>query len=297
MVLDLYRKLPKESFELLFRNITVRDYLREIWSSYEQFGSIREEYFDRIFNEIFRFFFRPFEIVLLNEKAIKSLIPLNEMLSGKEVFNVYTEFMNSLFSHGLLTFKLLSEPLQEKNVLDSFIEEWRDFLKNFDSGFDINLPEYPFVLPEDAKNYFLDCLSHWNSFLGTYEKYRRLLKKAYTNAVNSLMQFAMENKFKDFDDLRLSFQQALAEEFDRLLKSEEYLELQGSLFSSLFDHIYCLRRFLELIIENNPACPFATVNQMDEAYKRILDLKRKVSELEKRIEKLEVEICSKRSER
>jgi hypothetical protein len=67
--------------------------------------------------------------------------------------------------------------------------------------------------------------------------------------------------------------------------------------NTLFDHIYCLRRFLELFIENNPASPFATVSQIDEAYKRILDLKRKVSELENRIEKLEVEICSRKSEK
>lgn len=50
------------------------------------------------------------------------------------------------------------------------------------------------------------------------------------------------------------------------------------------------------MIENNPANPFATVSQIDEAYKRILDLRRKVSELERRIEKLEGEKCSKSSE-
>lgn len=297
MVIDLYRKLPKESFELLFRNLAVRDHLKEIWRVYEQFGSISEEDFDKIFNEVFRFFLRPFEIVLLNEKAIRSMIPLDEMLSGKGVFNAYAEFMNSLFSHGFLTLKLLSEPLQQKTVLDSFIEEWREFLRNFDSGFEINLSEYPFLLPGTAKNYFLDCLSHWSTFLENYEKYRGLLKEAYVSAVKTFIEVAEKNKFKDFDKFRLSFQEALAREFDCLIKSEEYLELQGILLSSLFDHIYCLRRFLEIIIENNPASPFATVSQIDEAYKRILDLKRKVSELEKRIEKLEGEICSKKSEK
>ncbi len=296
-MLDLYRMLPKESFELLFRNLSVRDYLKEIWSRYEQFGAIKEDYFEEIFNELFRFFLRPFELVLLNERAIRSMIPLNEMLEGRGVLNAYSELMNSLASHSLLTFKLLSDPFQQKTMLDDFIEEWRKIFRNFESKFEITLPDYPFLLPEGAKNYFLDCFLHWKGFVESYERYRRLLNETYLRAVKALIDFAERKGFKDFSEFRSFFQEVLSKEFDSLLKSEEYLELQGSLFSSLFDHIYCFRRFLELLMENNPASPFATVSQIDEAYKRILDLKRKVSELEKRIEMLEVELCSRKSEK
>jgi hypothetical protein len=299
VIIDLYKKLPKESFELLIHNLSVREYLKDIWRYYELTGNL--EYlkeFDGIFEELFRFFFRPFEIVMFNERVIRSIIPIQEILFGREIVDAYTNFLESLISHMRLTFQLFSEPISSPKLpVDKFLDDWRDLLKKFEIGGGILLRDYPFALPENAKSYLLDCFSYWKDFVESYESYKKLIRNTYNRAVEKLLELSRSPGFGSFEKFMESFQDALSGEFDSLLRSEEYLELQGKLMNTLFDHIYCLRRFLELLIENNPASPFATVSQIDEAYKRILDLKRKVSELENRIEKLEVEICSRKSEK
>ncbi|MCS7144260.1 MAG: hypothetical protein NZ879_04495 [Archaeoglobaceae archaeon] len=299
VIIDLYKKLPKESFELFIRNLSVRDYLRDIWKQYEIRGSLGYlKEFDGIFEELFRFFFRPFEIVIFNEKVIRNIIPIQELFTGRDVVTAYTDFLESVISHMKLTFQLFSEPIViQKLPVEKFLEDWRDFLRKFEAGGEVLMQDYPFALPENAKNYLLDCFTHWKDFAKDYEIYKKLIKNTYCRAVEKIIELANSNGIKNFDSFKDHFQENLAKEFDSLLRSEEYLEIQGRLMNTLFDHIYCLRRFLELMIENNPASPFATVSQIDEAYKRILDLKRKVSELEKRIERLEGDICSKKSEK
>ncbi len=293
-MIELYKKLPKESFELILRNIAVRDHLREIWHQYASYGRLEARNFDKIFEELFRFFFRPFELILFNERIVKSIIPIQDIFSSRELASAYSEFMESLFSHMRLTFQLFSEPLVERTLPEKFIEEWREYLRRFEAMREIPY-DIPFALPENAKNYLIDCLSHWNDFLAYYGNYRDMMKSSFTKAVERICEFLEKAEVKSFEEFKNAFQDFLTKEFDNLLRSKEYLELQEKLFSVLFDHIYCLRRFLELLIENNPASPFATVSQIDEAYKRILDLRRKISELEKRIELLEVEICSRSS--
>ncbi|MFN3383757.1 MAG: hypothetical protein ACK401_02535 [Archaeoglobaceae archaeon] len=293
-MMEAYKKLPKESFELILRNIAVRDHFKDLWRQYVSYGRLEAQNFDRVFEELFRFFFRPFELILFNEKIIKSIIPIQDIFSSRELASAYSEFVESLFSHMRLTFQLFSEPLVEKTLPDRFIEEWREYLRRFEAIREIPY-DIPFALPENAKNYLIDCFSHWNDFLVYYEKYRALMKSSFTKAVERVCEFVEKSEFKSFEEFKNAFQDFLTKEFDNLLRSKEYLELQEKLFSALFDHIYCLRRFFELLIENNPASPFATVSQIDEAYKRILDLRRKISELEKRIELLEVEICSRSS--
>ncbi|MEM0214395.1 MAG: poly(R)-hydroxyalkanoic acid synthase subunit PhaE [Archaeoglobaceae archaeon] len=296
ITIDLYKKLPKESFELFIRNLSVRDYLEGIWRLYEinrTLDYLKE--FDGIFEELFRFFFRPFELIIFNERVIRNIIPIQEIFKGRDVVSAYTEFLESAISHMKLTFQLFSEPiLSQKLPVEKFFDEWREFLKKFESTGELLLQDYPFALPENAKNYLLDCFTHWKEFVESYEIYKSLIREAYRKGVDRFLNLANSNGFKSFENFRDAFQDCLAKEFDILLKSEQYLKIQGKLMNALFDHIYCLRRFLELLIENNPASPFATVSQIDEAYKRILDLKRKVLELEKRIEKLEGERCSKK---
>ncbi|MCX8000915.1 MAG: hypothetical protein N3A69_18575, partial [Leptospiraceae bacterium] len=167
-----------------------------------------------------------------------------------------------------LTFQLFSEPIViQKLPVEKFLEDWRDFLRKFEAGGEVLMQDYPFALPENAKNYLLDCFTHWKDFAKDYEIYKKLIKNTYCRAVEKIIELANSNGIKNFDSFKDHFQENLAKEFDSLLRSEEYLEIQGRLMNTLFDHIYCLRRFLELMIENNPASPFATVSQIDEAYK------------------------------
>jgi hypothetical protein len=289
IVIEVYRKLPKESFELILRNLAAREYLKRIWEQYSTLGKLDYlEDFDKIFEELFRFFLRPFELIIFNERVIRSIFPLQDLITTRDVVSAYTDFVESLTSHMRLTLQLLSQPVP-KTPFDRFIEDWLDFAKKFE--FQTAFPQdLPFALPADAKNYLIDCMKHWGDFVSDYEKYREMLRKAFRRSIENFCDFLSRSNVKSFDEFKNLLQDFLAKEFDVLLKSEEYLDLQQRLFDALFDHIYCLRRFFELMLENNPASPFATVSQLDEAYKRIMDLRRKIAELEKRLEALEVRL-------
>jgi hypothetical protein len=220
--------------------------------------------------------------------VIRSIFPLQDLITTRDVVSAYTDFVESLTSHMRLTLQLLSQPVP-KTPFDRFIEDWLDFAKKFE--FQTAFPQdLPFALPADAKNYLIDCMKHWGDFVSDYEKYREMLRKAFRRSIENFCDFLSRSNVKSFDEFKNLLQDFLAKEFDVLLKSEEYLDLQQRLFDALFDHIYCLRRFFELMLENNPASPFATVSQLDEAYKRIMDLRRKIAELEKRLEALEVRL-------
>ncbi|MEM4472697.1 MAG: poly(R)-hydroxyalkanoic acid synthase subunit PhaE [Archaeoglobaceae archaeon] len=285
-MLEVYKKLPKESFELILRNFTVREYLKNAWNKFLLSGNLEPSSLEKIFDELFRFFLRPFELIIFNEKIVRSIFPIEKILVGEDVLSAYTEFVESFTSHMKLTFQLFSQPFFERMPVENFIEEWKKFFDKFEVKPVIPY-DLPFALPENAKNYLIDCILHWKEFVIDYEKYRDLLRNSYMKSVEKFCEFLSKSKPNSFEEFRNSFMDFMAKEFDSLLISEEYLKLQQKLLDALFDHIYCLRRFLELLIENNPASPFATVSQIDEAYKRIMDLRRKVLELEKRIELLE----------
>uniref|UniRef100_A0A7J2TJM5 Poly(3-hydroxyalkanoate) polymerase subunit PhaE n=1 Tax=Archaeoglobus fulgidus TaxID=2234 RepID=A0A7J2TJM5_ARCFL len=288
-MIEVYRKLPKESFELILRNIAVRDYMKRIWEQYNVLGKLEYvDHFDKMFEELFRFFIRPFEVIIFNERFIRSMFPMQDFLSARDLISAYADFVESLASHMKLTLQLLSQPII-KTPVDKFIEDWMDFARKFEVP--ARFPQdLPFALPADAKNYLIDCMKHWGDFVSDYEKYREMLRNSFRRSIENFCNFLSKSNVNSFDEFKNSLQDYLAKEFDALLKSEDYLKLQQRLFDALFDHIYCLRRFLELLLENNPASPFATVSQLDEAYKRIMDLRRKILELEKRIEALEVRL-------
>jgi hypothetical protein len=302
--MELYRVLPKESFELLLRNITVRESLENLWKYYQRTG--RLEYgneFEEIFNVIFRFFFRPLEIFLAGEGIIKAITPdptifrLSE--AQRNVIEAYNDFIKSWLEHVNLTVRVFSgfttvEP--GKTAIDRFVDVWRDAVDRTQSKFqkvemsDLSIfSDYPFLLVKEASENLFKAVEHWDAFHSNYLEFKRLMKHGYRRAVDAFVNHVNNVKVESYDEFSQLFQNFAAREFDNLLKSEDYLEVQKALTHSLMDHIYCVRRFYELLLENNPYNPFATLSQIDEAYYRILDLRRKVRELEGRIKKLEEE--------
>lgn len=59
-LVELFNALPKESFELLLRNISVREQLEDLWKEYESGRKLGYgERFEALFEEVFRFFLDP----------------------------------------------------------------------------------------------------------------------------------------------------------------------------------------------------------------------------------------------
>ncbi len=298
-LLGLFRQLPKESFELMFRNIRIREQLESIWRFYSVSGKLKySEEFDRIFDEIFRLFFRPLEIFVQSGNIIRQLLPDRTIIGLLEVesqlIDTFNEFIRSWFQH----LKLMSEittgyvlPETSKSLLEDFVEAWNEHLRKY---YRIKVPmedrileEYPFILPKEASEFLFRSLESWDKFKDEFYRFKEMLNKTYRKAVLNFVEEANKKKIEDFGIFIQTFADLVAKEFDRLMSSNDYLKTQGQMLGSMMDHAYYARRFMETVLEFSPLNPFATISQIDEAYKRILDLKRKISELEKRVEELE----------
>uniref|UniRef100_A0A7C3MA86 Uncharacterized protein n=1 Tax=Archaeoglobus fulgidus TaxID=2234 RepID=A0A7C3MA86_ARCFL len=282
-------RVPKESYDLLRRNIEIRKVLEKIYRDYKAGIEINPADFDFIFDEIFRYFFRPLELAIANTMLFSFLLPdrknIRLLESFSEVFQTYDNFLKSLKDHLRLTFSIF-----ERDGMSSWVEEFEEFFERYKApeiyDFNRSLSEYFFALPNKALKHISESFEAWERFGGDYFNFKNLLMETYRSAVKEFINTAKTKKFESHSYFASEFYDTVARKFDDLLKSEEYLKVQNSMISNLMDHFYHFRKFAEEWLENTPLNPFATVSQIDEAYKRITDLRRKILELENKIEEI-----------
>lgn len=294
--IELFKFAPKESFELLLRNIEIRKILEDLWERHQVGDISYDEKLEKIYDEFSKFFYRPIEISMFGIRQLSYLFPFIDFMkiieSQTEFLDTYCEFLSSVFSHLRLLSEIYftyttSEPV--KSVLDRFLDQYADLIRSCGSEFTkIDLiHEYPLILPKKVFEYLDNAINSWKNFSEYFRSYRELRKQAFVTAAERFIEIANSKKFSDFSDFLNAFLNEEVKEFDSLLSSDRYIETQKKMIESLMDYVYYFRRFYEGIAESNPLNPFATVSQMDEAFKRIFDLKRRIKELEKRLESIE----------
>lgn len=292
---SIFGKVPKESYELLGRNIEIRKTLEKIYRDYKAGIEINTKDFDLVFNEIFRYFFRPLELAIIGARPLTFILPTRKNISLFETFSntfqAYDDFLKSLRDHFQLTFSIFEKEGYTTLLTDS-IKEFRELVEKYGDlelyDFDRYkfVADYPYILTNRALKHISESFEAWERFGNDYFTFKNLMKRTYKKAVEEFINTAKTKEFGSYSEFANEFYNIAAKHFDELLRSEEYLKVQSSMNSNLMDHIYHFRRFAEEALENNPLNPFATVSQLDEAYKRITDLKRKISELEKKIEEI-----------
>ncbi|WP_202319425.1 poly(R)-hydroxyalkanoic acid synthase subunit PhaE [Archaeoglobus neptunius] len=279
--------LPKESLELIKRNMKIRDVLKKIYADYRSNLKPNPKDFETIFNEIFRYFFRPLETAILGTMQMILLLPTRKNMRLFEIYgdtlHAYEELLKSIKDHLELTMKayevFFAEPI--KNVKDFMVDNELELHE-----FEIYrlVADYPYTITNRAIMHISKSFDSWERFSEAYFLFKGLMKETYMRAVSDFITAMKDGVFENYSDFANEFYSIAASHFDLLLKSDEYLEVQREMNSSLMDHIFHFRRFAEEVLENNPASPFATLNQIDEAYRRISDLRRKILELERRLE-------------
>ncbi len=274
-VIEFLKVFPKESLELIVRNVKIRELLVRIWNSYVSGRLEYDEDFEEIFNQIFRMFFRPLEFALNMAKLVKLVFPDVETLRTvevqRDVVEAYDEFLKSLFDY-----------VRNLGVVPAQSDEMREIIREVREYYDV-MVEFPLAISRETARYLFECMDYWEGFRESYYKLKALVRGCYRKAVENFVRYARENEIREFNAFTKDFQDFAAKEFDELLKSGEYLEAQKTMIDNLMDHFYCLRRFYESMLEQNPSTPFATVAQIDEAYRRITDLRRDVIEIKKRL--------------
>lgn len=210
-------------------------------------------------------------------------------------FQAYDNFLKSLRDHFQLTFSIFEKEGYTTLLTDSIKDSIKEFRELVEKYGDLELydfdrykfvADYPYILTNRALKHISESFEAWERFGNDYFTFKDLMKRTYKKAVEEFVNTAKTKEFGSYSEFANEFYNITAKHFDELLRSEEYLKVQSSMNSNLMDHIYHFRRFAEEALENNPLNPFATVSQLDEAYKRITDLKRKILELEKKIEEI-----------
>lgn len=292
-LLELFKEAPKESFELLIRNIKIRDYIQNLYNRHSLGLKLYyDENFDKIFNEFFRFFFRPLESAIYGVRSLRFLFysfDIEFLEVQNEVFRSLRDLTISWFEHLKLTSEILFgkslEKLTPPDILWNFVKGYRERIERL-PYFELE-PDYPLIFPKSVFEKMEKSIECWQKFSDAFLEYKRIIKGTYVKAAEEFINIANSKSFGSYQEFANIFLETEAKAFDVLLKSKEYLDVHREMLENLMDYIYYYRRFLEEMLIFNPVNPFATVSMVDEAFKRILDLKRKVSELEKKILELD----------
>jgi len=275
----LYFKLPKESFELLLRNVIIREELFNAWRYFldSDFESL-ERSVDKVFDEMFRVFFKQLKLFGIHEK------------------NTFDEFLRSYvdFTNSLLRFWFSFFEIKERNLVGEFLEYWMKIREKFTETLVIGLKhegvlrEFPFI-SKDAVIAVFRAIESYDKFNKSWNEYKNIISKAWVDAnkkfVGYLKMVESPEKidFKDFVDL---WMRELSSVYDEVMRSEKFVRVQSEMLHNLMDFLRYKRTFNEMLF-NYPSNPFALKSEIDEAYKRIQDLKREVNRLNKRVKELE----------
>ena len=169
------------------------------------------------------------------------------------------------------------EVVQEQ--LNKVVEFWNGALKLPTIG-----PMYAFSKDfSSSANDFVTLGKTMIELKGNMDSYWSLLSKAYTRAVRDTaerapMQLATK---EDFENYRRAAIEAFEDSFTDLFTSSEFSEVHGRLFGSQLN----VSRVMQNIMEKNfKILNLPTRSEVDEILKDIVELKRTVRDMKRRVE-------------
>lgn len=302
----LFKKVPKTSFELLLRNLKIRDSLKGLYEKHSSGLPLSyDEGFEGLFNDFLGMMFRPLGIMAYGVRLLSSLLShlLDYFFSPFLLFldrgaaearegvaRECASFAKSWLEHLKTTTDLLlgkamptvGSTMEEfLRTYEKEVEEYvKEAIRYTLSGPLLPLPKAFFTNLEEA----IRC---WEGFAKAFEDYRRALKEAYVKAAEAFIEKANESRFNSYQEFIEAFLDLEAQAFDEVLTSPRFLEAQKLVVEGLMDYVRYCRALFEGVLTSNPANPFATVSLLDEAFRRITDLRRRIRKIEGRLASLE----------
>jgi hypothetical protein len=257
-LIDAYFKLPSETYEFFTRST---DTCMKMYSSWlkasnllskgeitsSDLSNTLSKDFEVIYSEIFEALFRPMKII-----------------SGKPFIDI--DFTNWPKLMGLMRdqsfwFKpferfMVMVPKKVPKLVSELVDAYRNFYESWN-------------------NYYSILSTTWKD---TSEKFSKGLTEKTAN-IKNVSTGSLE--FWDFYNLWLETYQKT---FTDILCLPDIISVQTKLSSSTMEIIRIWRELMEEIVEANPSFPLPTKSEMDDAYKRIHDLRKEIDELRNKIE-------------
>lgn len=297
-LLELLKKVPKESAELLLRNVKIRDSLRALYEKHSSgLALLYEEAFENIFNDFLRPILRPLEAAVDGVRALSPMLDL--LLSPRlaeaqgEVARAYVDFIKSWLNCLRQTVSgfLSGATTPVSGAVEGFLKGYEEAMSRYVEALTrYSIDELPLLLPKGLFVNLEGAIKHWEAFIKALEEFRALLREAYVKAAEAFIEKANASGFGSYQEFIEAFLDLEAQSFSEAVTSTRYLEAQKRVLENLMDYVYHYRRLLEELLASNPANPFATISLLDEAFKRVTELKRKVRLLERRVAELEEEV-------
>jgi len=267
--------------------------------------------FDQVYQNLFAMFLRPYRVMMSPMELVRQ--PM-EMLTPRTVAESYVDWFKLWGDTQARFLKATAEAFQrlgggpdklEGSTDADVTDQLRDvtplnLLRNLaDEGAEAyfatidQLAEYlgeaQFMLP---KAFFVNLREIASSYprarhLG--EKYERMFHDTWER---SLRRFAEEVKKGDkplaFKDFFKTYVRIFAEEYNRLMGSPEFIEVQNAFSSVTTSTITAMRRFMESQLDMFPFLPFTTRSESDAIEARMHSYKSRMDALERKVDRKSV---------
>lgn len=312
--------LQSETYEFILRAMAMDEWLKRAytmmqerpeWSAERTYEAWRHT-FTHVYANLFAMFFRPYRIMMFplnpfSRDKFESITASSPTSMYLDFFNMWGEAHSRMlkglasafenFGNGNGTaFAKVGEPLDPesrelspiglmKHIAD---EQSRTYLETIDT-FMQYVGGSQFLLPKEFFAYMQQLISSYPKAYQAGERYEAMLRSTWDKSLKRLaveIKKAPEEKieFKDFFE---SYIAIFGEEYDRMLRTPEFTELQGNLVAIISDTIMASEKMMEAQLEMFPALPFAPRNEVDTLAQRVHTYKRRINQLEHRVRELE----------
>jgi hypothetical protein len=290
---DAYVQLQSESYEFITRTVAMHNWLKEAYRLLnEQPGlsadSMFEAWspaFERIYGHLFAAFLRPYRVMIfpLGEflKSQAAFLPGTFANKNLNTFEAGFDHVNSAIDghQELSPLRLIGDTADQDSKL--YLQMLEQTLGYFN--------ESQFPLPKDLVLQLKQIASSYPKASRLAQRHEAMFRSTWEK---SLKRFTLEIKktarlipeFKEFYNIYTSI---FTEEYDQLLGSTEFIEVQNNYMAMNLDVMGFMKKAMEAQMRMFPALPFVTGSEMEALEKNVHGYKRRIDGLERRIRKME----------
>ena len=317
---DAYVQLQSESYEFITRTIAMHNWLREAYRllcekpdlSADEMYKAWEPAFERIYGHLFAAFLRPYRVMM---------VPFGEILRAQaDSFaagtsaNTYLDTLRlweegqARFLRGVAgTFQQVGSKSEKpasgngngdidglqgltplRLIGDIADQDGKAYLQMLEQSLGY-FSESQFPLPKNLVLHLKQLVSSYPKAYRLGQRHEGMFRSTWEK---SLKRFTLEIKrtagsLPEFKEFYNTYTSIFTQEYDQLLGSPEFIEVQNAFMAMNLDVIASMKNAMEAQMEMFPALPFVTGGEMAALEETVHGHKRRLDRLERRVREME----------